>query len=251
MLDGVRPELLEFCQPWLAGEPRLLLACQFAPEGTERERFLAVNVLMRELAQSVIGVSERRVAEARLAWWAEEAQSWAAGHPRHPLAFGMDYLGSARSLSALVAQSHDWLMAAAPEQASALAARVDALAAASHPLHSGQMAWRVPWLALMLRLTLAAATPLTSVLPMDSWARHGLKRSLWPELEHGQRCQLLADLVSRIDLSPTAVSDPALAVLQKLERRWLEGVARQLPEGDRIGWREVFGAWREARRSRR
>lgn len=250
MLSGVRPELLEFCQPWLAGEPRLLLACQFSPEGTERERFLAVNVLMRELAQSVIGVSERRVAEARLAWWAEEAKSWADGHPRHPLAYGMDYVGSARSLRALVAQSNDWLLAAAPEQASALTARVDALAAASDQLHSGEMAWRLPWLGLMLRLTLSASTPLTSVLPMDSWARHGLKRSLWPELEHGQRCQLLADLVSRIDLSLTAVSDPALAVLQHLERNWLADAARRRPQGDRIGLGEVFSAWRAARRSR-
>ena len=229
----------------------MLLACQFAPEGTEREHFLAVNVLMRELAQSVIGVSERRVAEARLAWWAEEAQSWADGHPRHPLAYGMDHIGSARPLSALVAQSNDWLMAAAPEQALALSARLDALAAASDQLHSGELAWRLPWLALMLRLTFSAATPLTSVLPMDSWARHGLKRSLWPELAHGQRCQLLADLVSRIDINPAAVSNPALAALQHLERHWLEGAARLKPDGDRIGWREVFGAWRAARRCRR
>jgi hypothetical protein len=250
MLPGVNPELLEFCQPWLAGEPRLLLACQFAPEGRAREQFLAVNVLMRELAQSVIAVSERRVAEVRLAWWADEAQAWAAGHPRHPLAHGFADLGAAQPLAGLVAASGDWLMAAAPEQSQALSERVAALAAASERLHPAVAAWRLPWLALMLRLTLSAPTPLTSVLPLDFWARHGLKRSQWPELDHPRRCELIAEVVQGLALKPAPATDPAMAVLQYLEARWLASATRWRAEGDRLGPLDVFGAWRAARRSR-
>ncbi|MGE4072541.1 MAG: hypothetical protein AB7E72_15335 [Lysobacterales bacterium] len=250
MLTGVNPALLEFCQPWLAGEPRLLLACQFAPEGRAREQFLAVNVLMRELAQSVIAVSERRVAEARLAWWAEEAQAWAAGHPRHPLAHGFADLGQDQPVAGLVAVSADWLMAAAPEQSQALHARLAALAAASERLHPGATAWRIPWLALMLRLTLGASTPLTNVLPLDLWARHSLKRSQWPELAHARRCELMAEVVQGLALEPATAADPAMAVLQYLEARWLANAQRWRAEGDRLGPWDVLGAWRAARRSR-
>jgi hypothetical protein len=250
MLPGVNPALLEFCQPWLAGEPRLLLACQFAPEGRAREQFLAVNILMRELAQSVIAVSERRVAEARLAWWAEEAQAWAAGHPRHPLAHGFANLGQNQAVAGLVAASGDWLMAAAPEQLPALSERLTALAAASERMHPAATAWRLPWLALMLRLTLSATTPLTSVLPLDLWARHGLKRSQWPEFAHPQRCELIAEVVHSLGLESAETADPAMAVLQHLEARWLASARSWRSEGDRIGPLDVFGAWRAARRSR-
>lgn len=250
MLPDVNPALLEFCQPWLAGEPRLLLACQFAPAGRGREQFLAVNVLMRELAQSVIAVSERRVAEARLAWWAEEAQAWAAGHPRHPLAHGFADLGQGQPVAGLVAASVDWLMAAAPEQSQALSERLTALAAASDSLHPGAAAWRLPWLALALRLTLGATTPLTNVLPLDLWARHGLKRSQWPELAHLQRRELMAEVVQGLGLESAATADPAMAVLQYLEARWLASAKRWRSEGDRLSPLDVFGAWRAARRSR-
>ena len=112
MLNGVDAALLAFCEPWLAREPRLLLACQFAPEGMDRARFLATQVLVRELAQTAIAVSDRRVAEAKLAWWADEASFWAQGHPRHPLAHGVDPRLSARPLAALLACVENWLATA-------------------------------------------------------------------------------------------------------------------------------------------
>ena len=101
MLNGVDAALLAFCEPWLAREPRLLLACQFATEGADRARFLATQVLVRELAQTAIAVSDRRVAEAKLAWWADETSLWEQGHPRHPLAHGLDARVSARPLAVL------------------------------------------------------------------------------------------------------------------------------------------------------
>lgn len=249
ILSGVRAELLEFCQPWLAGEPRLLLASQFAPAGESRERFLAINVLMRELAQSVIAVSEHRVAEARLAWWADEAQSWAGGHPRHPLAHGFDHTSAARPLASLVAVCGQWLLAAAPASAQDLQRQLVTLADACGQLYGNAPVWRLPWLSLVLRMTWNAKTPLTSVVPMDIWAKHGLTRSQWAELASDRRNQLFADLLQQMQVAPQSGAAPALAALQYLESRWLAAAGKWSLTGERISWREVFGVWRVARQA--
>lgn len=106
MLSGVGPELLAFCGPWLERDPRLLLACQFAAAGAARERFLGHRGIAAGTGAS--GDCRQRSTCRRspeLAWWIEEAGAWALGHPRHPLAYGLDAKASAHALARLVAFS--------------------------------------------------------------------------------------------------------------------------------------------------
>ncbi|MBK8067770.1 MAG: hypothetical protein IPK27_09095 [Rhodanobacteraceae bacterium] len=247
MLSGVDSELLGFCEPWLAREPRLLFACQFAAEGAGRARFLAAQVLARELAQTLLAISERRVAEARLMWWSDEASYWLQGHPRHPLALGLDAATAAPGLAQWVQQVHAW-MEAPPESQDELRARLRALAAtgdASPALaDSGDDA---VWLGLAARQALVGAATGGALLPLDVCARHSLRRSQWPELDPARRRSLLAEVSTGMAPAREA-RGAAPAALAALEQRWL---ARIGDSGDeRLRLFDVFAAWRAARRAR-
>lgn len=254
MLSGVDADLWSFCEPWLAREPRLLLACQFAAPGRPREQFMASGVIVRELAQAAISVSDRRVAEAKLGWWVDEAAAWSLGASRHPFARGIDVATHAQALASLAMACTTWLDAATPDSFAATWSRMRQLAAATAALAgTGDAdAWAAAWLALSLRLSAQADTPLVGVLPLDLWARHGLRRSQWAELDAGRRQALLAECARQVAPPAAGASDPPLAVLDHLERRWL----RQLPRrpsatADRLGFGDAFAAWRAGRAARR
>jgi hypothetical protein len=246
-LAGVDAELAEFCAPWMAREPRLLLACQFAPAGARRARFLANCVLARELAEAAMTVSDRRVAEAKLGWWAEESAAWSAGQPRHPLARGFDPASSADALAALTLASREWLDAPPAENVESLLQQLRGLATVSADLDGGGLVdhWNSLWLAIALRLSLDARATLGSALPLDLMARHGLRRSQWSELDVAQRLPVLADLAQRVPSADVIAHDPALAAMVALERRWLQRLSRSAAE--RVGFLDAIAAWRAAR----
>jgi hypothetical protein len=250
MLVGVDAELLAFSGTWLETDPRLLLACQFISAGERRGRFLAVTVLMRELAQAVTAVSDRRVAEVKLAWWADEAQRWTQAQPRHPLAHGLDPAPLGAALATLVAHSADWLSAPAAADTDAVWERMQQLALATADLlgDADAQAWAMLWLSLSMRLSIGAPAALACVLPMDLWARHGLKRSQWPQLDRTRQLALLADLAARTPQVPVRCLNPATAALLALERRWLQ---RLSAPRERIGILDTLAAWSAARTSLR
>jgi hypothetical protein len=247
MLAGVDAELLEFCAPWLAREPRLLLACQFAQAGARRERLLASCVLMRELAEAAMTVSDRRVGEAKLGWWAEEAAAWSAGRPRHPLARGLVPVGSANALASLALAGRDWLDAPPLETVESLLQRLRQFAGLGSDLagSGGLDAWTSLWLALVLRLSLEARAPLASALPLDLLARHGLRRSQWTELDAARRLPVIVDLAQRVPQGDALPDDPGTAAMLTLERRWLQRLSRRA--ADRMGFLDTLAAWRAAR----
>ena len=247
MLAGVDAELAEFCAPWLAREPRLLLACQFAPAGARRARLLANCVLARELAEAVMTVSDRRIAEAKLGWWADEAAAWSAGRPRHPLARGFDPGSGADALAALTLASREWLDAPPAENVESLLQQLRGLATVSADLDGGGLVdpWSSLWLAIALRLSLDSRVALASALPLDLMARHGLRRSQWSELDTAQRLPVLADLAQRVPAADVMARDPGLAAMVVLERRWLQRVSGTT--ADRVGFLDVIAAWRAAR----
>lgn len=246
-LADLDDDLLEFCAPWLARDPRLALACQFAPAGAARARLLASSVLARELAEAAMTVSDRRVAEAKLGWWAEESALWMQGQPRHPLARGFDPRANAAALASLAVAGREWLDAPPAADVDALQQRLRVLAAGSAALAGTDAAaiWEPLWLALGLRLSLDARAPLASLLPMDLLARHGLRRSQWPELDNARRLPVLADLARRVAPVPAQPEDPGLAALLVLERRWLQRLAHA--GADRVGFLDTIAAWRAAR----
>ncbi len=247
MLAGVDAELAQFCAPWLAREPRLLLACQFAPAGAPRARLLASCVLARELAEAAMTVSDRRIAEAKLGWWAEESAAWGAGRPRHPLARGFDPQGGAHALAALTLASREWLDAPPAESVESLLQQMRVFAAVSAGLDGCGCVdhWSSLWLAIVLRLSLDARAALTSVLPLDLMARHGLRRSQWSELDAAQRLPALADLAQRLPTADAIADDPGLAAMVVLERRWLQRLSRT--GADRVGFLDVVAAWQAGR----
>ena len=249
MLADVDGELLGFCAPWLTREPRLLLACQFAPAGRERERFLANCVVVRELAEAAIQVSDRRVAEAKLAWWVDEATLWSGGHSRHPLARGLDPEPSARALASMALSAAEWLQAPPAENLAVVWTQLGGLARASAELAGSEPSdiWTLVWLTVSLRLSVDARASLASVLPMDLMARHGVRRSQWPELDAAARAPVLSDLARSVPAIDATTHQPALAALLTLERRWLRQVSKSTH--DRAGVVDVFAAWRAARRA--
>ena len=191
---------------------------------------------------------ERRVAEARLMWWSDEASYWLQGHPRHPLALGLDAAAAAAALAQLVHLTHAW-METPPDGVSALRDRLHALSAAGASLGAppGAGAPPIAWYALAVRLALAGAQSGASLLPLDLCARHGLRRSQWAELEPSRRRTLLAEVVPAI-LGPGQARGAAAGALEALEQRWLARLEHGADE--RLRLLDVFAAWRAARRAR-
>lgn len=253
MLSGVHPELLAFGEPWLAREPRLLIGCRYAAAGAPRARMLAAQLLLRELAQSTIAASDRRVAEARLHWWIEEAAHWRQGQARHPLVQGLPVAAAAASLGSLATRCLDWLERA-PESSAELQTRFGAFGVDAASLSGADARTEsCLWLATCARQSLLASAHLASLLPLEICARHGLKRSQWCELGPALRSRLLGELVAALAsqeavIAPVA-STPAHTALEVLERRWLARIASV--DADRLGPGDVYAAWRAARRAGR
>lgn len=257
MLSGVHPELLAFGEPWLAREPGLLIGCRYAAAGAQRARVLAAQLLLRELAESAIAASDRRVAEARLQWWLEEAACWQRGHPRHPLAYGLDAPAHAPAMARLAGNCLEWLDQA-PESVEALRTRLAALAVQTAQLAGcAAQSAASAWMAAGVRQSLRAPASLASLLPLDVCARLSLKRTQWGELDRQVRRRALAELAGcwsenldssdhRLGLSPQ-VGAAAHAALETLDRRWLARVGRE--DAERLGLGDVYAAWRAARRA--
>lgn len=252
MLSGVPSELLAFGEPWLVREPRLLIACRYAAGDAARARFLAAQLLLRELAEAAISASDQRVAEARLHWWLDEAAHWQQGHPRHPLAHGLQPQADAAPLAQVAAACLEWLERA-PDDIAQAQARLCALAAPGARLAGGsEAAAHATWLAACVRQSLRAPASLATPLPLDLCARHGLRRSQWPELAPARRLELLAELVAMLPGPGAAAGtgqQPGIAAadaaLQALDRRWLARLGAA--DADRLRIGDVFAAWRAAR----
>jgi len=67
---------------WLQDEPEMRLARVFAPVDARRDALFCIE---REIAESVYGVRDTGVAQARLGWWMDECTQFAAQAARHPL----------------------------------------------------------------------------------------------------------------------------------------------------------------------
>jgi|CXWL01.1.fsa_nt_gi hypothetical protein len=249
-LAGVHPDLENFCAPWLEREPQLLLACQFAPSGGLRERFLATQVLLRELTEAAVGVSAVRVAEVKLMWWLDEAAAWASGHPRHPLAHGFEAQVAAPELAVLVRGVLEWVEAPSPASmldvdgrlagfGEQLARLCDAPADASH--------WRLCWFIVALRLS-GGAAQLATVVPLDLLARHGRRRSDWTQADPQLIATIVAECAAGYPRIAARADSPAMRALAVIEQRWLQRLASGTELAAlrvRIG--DAFAAWRAAR----
>ena len=101
-------QLTDFATDWLQREPALALCHRFAAKPAH---WLASVVLIEELLQAMFALSNQQLAQAKLAWWADEADLAISGAPRHPLT---QALIAARAdlyaLPKLVQAAQEWIM---------------------------------------------------------------------------------------------------------------------------------------------
>lgn len=81
-MNELHPQLTDFAGDWLQREPNLALCYRFAAKPAH---WLASVVLIEELLQMMFSLSNQELAQAKMAWWADEADLAVSGAPRHPL----------------------------------------------------------------------------------------------------------------------------------------------------------------------
>lgn len=242
-----------FVEPFLEREPALRLAAQFARNDASRRRFLALSVLLRELSAAAILASDRRVAEAKLGWWLEEAQRLADAAATHPLAEALE-AGDGESLAPLAAGFLQWIDMPRAADSAELAAQIARLALPCARLYRTVPGTATPLLhACLLRHSVAARGELADAWSMDLLARHRLSRAALAQAASDQRQALLRDSARHLLVlsQPSGpVADPALAASLTLERRWLEKLAHgRVLEGITLGPRDILASWWSARRA--
>jgi hypothetical protein len=250
----VNPEAFDgFVAPWLERAPRLALAAGFAGDAAGRRAFLAPRVLLGELIEAAVAVGDPRVAEAKLGWWFEEADAWASGTPRHPLATAISVGTASQALLGLLGALRTWLEGPPPADRLTAWRSMSAIARPATMLAgeptTAQDAWQLQAYACALAHSLEARAPLGTVLSLDVLARHEIRRSQLAELPAGRRSLLLRDALA--DVPWQAASKPpgrAAAALWALDTRRLARQARgHLDERPSLG--DAWAAWRAARKA--
>lgn len=245
-------EVRAFAQRWIELEPALWLAAQFAGGEPARSRFLALHVLLRELIESCVAVSDARVTEAKLSWWQDEAMLWLQGHGRHPLMHGLDAARCGSALLHLLQALTAWTQEPVPADAGQAwnSMRPMALTLAGWPDSDSDQVdvWQGLSFASALRLSGHARAPLATVISMDIWARHGLRRSAVDSLSQTQREALVCDAARSSPSWTLRNAAPAVAALAALELRWLRHASQGRPQS-RLGPTAAWTAWRAARRA--
>lgn len=195
----VRDTADAFVAKWRARWPEWALSQVFVPTA-QRDGWAAWFALVDELLEAAWAHADPRPGEAKLGWWAQELQGWAAGARRHPLgrvlplghpawtrlAAALPALATARN-----AASPDALRAVLPAVADALGA-VDALLAPSTPpgTQAGWMAWLV-----VRRMAIGAVDPASAPAggppPADPHATRAAHASrsasdLWRAIAHAR-----------------------------------------------------------------
>ncbi len=101
----LEPKIADFAADWLLREPALALCYRFAIRPTH---WLASVLIIEEILQAMFALSNQELAQAKLGWWADEANLTASGAPRHPLTQTL-VSADVRSLPDLARAAYDWI----------------------------------------------------------------------------------------------------------------------------------------------
>ena len=169
-----------FVGKWQAREPEMRLAEVFCPV-PQKPDFRAWGALLHELREAAFELSDARVTEAKLLWWAEELAGLPQGRHRHPLTLALagrqaPWSALANALAGVHASD---VRAANTEEAVArllpLALAVNAVEAVLFDSPGSDTQARslaVHW--LLHRLPSGLVAEDTARLPMHLYARHGI-----------------------------------------------------------------------------
>lgn len=106
-MSELRSPIPGFVADWLQREPALAICNRFAVNPMQ---WLASVIVIEELWQAMFALSNQELAQAKLAWWADEADLAVSGAPRHPLTQALAAeKADLRALPALVQAALEWI----------------------------------------------------------------------------------------------------------------------------------------------
>jgi len=190
-----------FAADWLQREPALAICYRFAAKPMH---WLASVVIIEELLQAMFTLSNQELAQAKLAWWADEADLAVSGAPRHPLTQVLFAAKSdLRALPALVQAAQEWITLPTASDANAQRMQFAALShTASELVSEGDCA--------AIWMELASKRQLQSFLKPDRYGPSVLSRAALAEF------QLKASQISDTALVSAALSVKVTAIRHSL-----------------------------------
>ena len=192
-----------FAADWLQREPALAICHHFA---AKPRHWLASVVIIEELWQAMFTLSNQELAQAKLAWWADEGDLAVSGAPRHPLTQALlAEKADLRALPALVQAAQEWITLPTALDANAQTQQFSAFAAAASEV-VGEGDCVAIWTALLLKRQLQShAKP-------DRYGPSILSRAALAEF------QLKASQISDAALIGPAISAKLTAINQTLRK---------------------------------
>ena len=242
-----------FVSKWLQREPEMAFAELFTPLAL-RPRFRAWGGLLHELREAAFELSDARVTEAKIGWWAEELLGLAEGRPRHPLTEAL--VGATAPWSALgrallslpetdrrYADTADALAGLRPLAQVVVEVEAALFEARSEP--AAARALSVHW--LLQRLPRGLEAEDRARIPLHLFARHGFSV---PQIGVGEGDALLVDWARELRAA-LPVSLPGSAGYRRSRARFdaarLERLAAGKGHGEPPALATLWRAWRVAR----
>lgn len=132
MTTHLEPKIADFSADWLRREPALALSYRFAIRPTH---WLASVLIIEELLLAMFALSNQDLAQAKLGWWADEADLTVSGAPRHPLTQTLvGEHSDVGSLPDLARAAYDWVTLSTAADAAHQRSQLAAFAAAASAL---------------------------------------------------------------------------------------------------------------------
>jgi hypothetical protein len=201
--DGIGGDeaLRHFVGKWQVREPEMAFAEVFCIPA-QKPLFRIWGALLHELREALFELSDARITDIKLAWWAEELMGWGQGRSRHPLGDGLrrcvapwSELGRALLESGTNAvrtgNTSEAIAALSPLAAAVI--EVEAALFATEYDEASVRCLAVHW--LLQRLPAGLAADDQARIPMHLFARHGLTAA---QLAGGQGKALLCDWASEL-----------------------------------------------------
>lgn len=245
----------EFIRKSEARDPHLVVASLFVPEPA-RARFQAWMALLSELTEAIFELSDPRVTQVKVGWWAEELHGLSKGAARHPISRLLvrseaPWSNAVAPLLALVgndepASDASAALAALLPLARALCAIEAALLGGDAGSEGAAQCMAVQWLASRLERGRAAADG--ARIPMAYFARHGVRGE---QLADDAAEPLLRDWAGHLaSLIPDAEKDWSFprALSTRVARRGLRARAKG-KDLQFSGLPAVWMCWQAARHS--
>lgn len=132
MSAHLEPKIADFAADWLRRESALALSYRFA---MRRTHWLASVLIIEELLLAMFALSNQDLAQAKLGWWADEADLTVSGAPRHPLTLALiAESADVRGLPDLMRAAYGWITLATASDATHQRSQLAAFAAAASTL---------------------------------------------------------------------------------------------------------------------